>query len=327
MFLSAEIPTVVLLKRELSTSSRNSTVIRGFEGFQSIFHRHMPLVIGTEDELTDAMKAYTLDSLIQQDEQVKFWQYLVVRRISTHRHGTQDRRPEYVAWVNGITCPKKGITFKKAVLAKLEEVMKEARDRVLKATTLVFCTIAQTRKVHNLLPEADILVIVDEAANCQDGQLCRLGVLKPSLLLLIGDDKQCREYSEHDWMRLSQRVENRIERDVCLLALREGYHLNTQYRCRIGVGQLWSKVFYGGKVGHGENVRQVEDALHYPGLVMVDTSHQSSSGQRLCNFPEIAGEDSDDESTDLGGVFTTLAMVIWQSPFLKRLSTCVRERR
>ena len=135
--------------------------------------------------------------------------------------------------------------------ARIEfRLREEFKEQILKDSNVFLCTIASSWRAKNITT-----AIIDEAATVSEECMPTLMRCRPSNIILIGDHRQLKPFSNIDQCS-PQSFFERAVKDHCRIHM-----LRTQYRMAPKIGNLVSKLFYDGRLKHG--VRYDNDILEW----------------------------------------------------------------
>jgi superfamily I DNA and/or RNA helicase len=161
---------------------------------------------------------------------------------------------------------------------------------VLSSARLCFCTLGSCGGLyHSGAADYDVL-IVDEAANCLEGEILLAFARNPKRCLLIGDpqqlpamcfsqDVQRLGYNKSLMERLFSCYSGDQNEVVCTM-------LKTQYRMHPEICAWPSERFYGGKLQNADCVKNPNNALPYSIVNVHSGKHRVSSNSSMSNARE-----------------------------------------
>lgn len=168
--------------------------------------------------------------------------------------------------------------------ASLGQALRQQEVNVVQQARVILATMTNVYLSNLLQPERYDAVIVEEAGMAILPTMFYCATLAKTKLVMVGDPQQLPPIvqSRDDY------VYRAMGRNIFEVAASNGLDpedrvmLDVQYRMHPVIGDLVSRLFYDGKLRHGENTRQrseISGKPPYPGqpLVVIDTN-----GQTIC---------------------------------------------
>lgn len=238
------------------------------------------VVLGNILRVSDLCKPYHIDTMVE--TQLRKTQELVALRLEltgmegdlkeVQKQKDVEKEPKKLKGLTSFCDFLTSVIEKRSIKLQSQTEMFRTKysDRIMRRSNVCLCTIASAWRVRHVDN-----IIIDEAATIEEESMPLLFKLKPSNYVLVGDHMQLGPFTHVNGFRPMSFFERMVENGHSVKKL------TIQYRMAHSIGEMVSKVFYGGDLIHG--VDREEDVLKWK----THKSHEELEDTSYYNAYEI----------------------------------------
>ena len=154
--------------------------------------------------------------------------------------------------------------------------IEDERTNILSEYKVILCTIDTSSKIYTFTKRSINTIIVDEAGAVNEETMLPLIRLNPSNLIIVGDHKQLRAFSDIPTYICNDTQHNMSLLERLVLNKRDVHLLKIQYRMEPSICNLVSNIFYNGELITAPYIKTQPNPLVWIHVEGVETSIGSS---------------------------------------------------